>query len=442
MAWLNKFDFGLLNAYGFKQNYAGQEVAVLMSRKGGDNDAPILEAIGTNPTGLNAHSTHTAIVNAIQSRAAVGNLGNLLVFSTYQPTDACMGIMKTHGINSVTYYQDGKQFINVRGTANVANMTPGNFPGTTRPNRIKISENLIPQPDLVANPSANPQGAQTYLNNLAQNNLEQNDLERLKVWIASWNVAHAIAGPRQIAGVQQYLNEGGGFTQDFVDTVFMLFAYTVAGRVQWPGVQAGARIAAVIANQKGQIYGWQVNHRHINTTYHAETNLVQALGPIPAGATLYTTLEPCHQCAGLFVKAGGNRCIFSQNDPNMTNNTALNNISKRLNRPTFTEDIRLDPVTVGAKLDQIRDRASVAAQAAAVAQRFNQGGTVENALQNTNYQAIQTRVLNILNTAPTLDIFHQSDGILKWLVVLIRIQHPSGDPRRTFMENIAQALNY
>lgn len=438
MAWLNKFDFGLLNAYGIKNNHIGQEVAVLMSRRGAQVNAPVIEAIGTHPMGLNARSTHTAIVNAIQGRAAgQGNLRNLLVFTTYRPTDACLGMMKTHGLNSATYYQGGKQFINVRNTANVANMNPGNIPATVNPNRMRIANNPALMA-LIGNPSANVAGAHLSLNNLGQNVTPQTT-----AWANSWNAVHAVAGPRQIAGLQQYLTAGGGFNQNFVDTVFMLFSYAVAGRVQWPGVQVGARIVGVLANQQGQIFGWQVNQRHINTTYHAETNLVQALGPIPAGATLYTTLEPCHQCAGLFVKAGGNRCVFSQHDPNMTNNTALNAMSQRLNNPTFTEDPRLAPVTVGARLDQIRNRASVGAQAAAVARRFNQGGTtVQNALNTVNYQAIQTRVLNILNTTPTLDIFHQSDHTLASLVGLVRNQHALGHPRRTFMENIAQALNY
>ena len=416
-----------------------------MSRRGGQDHAPIVEAIGRHPTGLHGWSTHTAIVNAIQHRAGGGgNLRNLLVFATYHPTDACIGMMKTHGLNSVTYYDGAKRYIDIRNNANVANMNPGNIPATQNPNRIRVANNLMPQPGLLANPSANLMGqtAQAYLNNLAQNASAQ-----LNSWIASWNVLAQVAGagPRRIANIQQYLVVGGGFTQGFVDTVFMLFTYTVAGRVQWPGDQVGARIVGVLANPRGQIYGWQVNQRHINTTYHAETNLVQALGQIPAGTTLYTTLEPCHQCAGLFVRAGGNRCVFAQNDPNMTNNTALNNMSQRLNRATFIEDLRLTPVTVGARLDQIRDRATVAAQAAAVARRFNQNvgdHRLQNALATSNYQAIQTRVLNILNTTPTLDVFRQSDRMLRALVGVIRNRHPLGHPRRTLIENIAQALNY
>jgi hypothetical protein len=127
----------------------------------------------------------------------------------------------------------------------------------------------------------------------------------------------------------------------------------------------------------------------------------------------------------------------------MVNNTALAGQSARLLRPTFADYPQLAPITVGARLEQIRNFSSVGAQAAAVArtlQHRNLG--VADALANTNYLAIQTRVLNILNTPPSRELFAQSDRFLRAWVGIIRGHDGLGTPRRIFAENIAQALNY
>jgi tRNA(Arg) A34 adenosine deaminase TadA len=301
----------------------------------------------------------------------------------------------------------------------------------------------MPPNQLLADPSANPgQTARGYLTGLAGQNFAS-----YANWRTSWGQNVPPAGPRHLAGLRQYPAQGGGFPQPVVDTLFVLFTYAVAGRVQWPGDQAGSRIVGVLADDQGRIFGWQVNHRHINATFHAETNLVQAVGQIPAGATLYSTLEPCHQCAGLFVRAGGTRCVYGQNDPNMIGNTALAGLSSRLQQPTLPAGLN-PPMSPGDRLDQIRDTASVAAQAAAVArtldERRNQPilARVQDALANTNYLAIQTRVLNILNTAPSRDLFAESDVCLRTVVGIVRGQYGPDHPQRIFVENIAQALNY
>ncbi|MCP4110451.1 MAG: hypothetical protein GY749_33845 [Desulfobacteraceae bacterium] len=244
---------------------------------------------------------------------------------------------------------------------------------------------------------------------------------------------------------------GGGFPQGFVDALFMLFVYAVAGRWRWTGTGSGSRIVSVLGNSNGQIFGLGVNQRHMNITFHAETNLIQTLaGPIPAGSTLYSTLEPCFQCAGMIVKAGGTRCVYGQNDPNMTNNTALSNIdSGRHTAAMFRETFNLPRIDIGTKLDQITRRATIGAQAAAIGRTFQAQPpqprgfkNVQQAVNATNYQHIRTRVLNILNAAPTLAVFRQADVVLETLVAGVRLTYQHGTRERIFMENIATVLNY
>ncbi len=439
MAWINKFDFGLFNVFGLRPN-GGVQAAVLMRQQGGNQgNAPAIEAFAVHANGLPGWSSHTAIVNAIQAQARQGNLSNLLVFSTYVPTQACLGMMKTHNLHSVTHYTGGqKHHVPVRAVANVANMVPAGYPALNQQNRVWVPGNQTPPNGLIADPTANVGGvtAAGYLNALhgVQNNLLNN-------WRATWQPGPQPAAARGIAPFQQFLAAGQA-TQGALDTLFMLFTYAVAGRVYSQGPSFGSRIAAVLVGSQGQIYGWQVNARSINTTFHAETNLIQGIGQVPQNTTLYSTLEPCHQCSGIFVRAGGTRCVFGQNDPNMTNNTALQNI----NAVRFAGNTVVLPgnvfTTGGQRLDQIRDRATVFAQAAAVGRRFQQGGTVQNALANANYQNIQVRVLNILSAPPTLEMFRQADAILGRTVQIMRQNHLHGHPARRVTDNIGQALGY
>lgn len=63
-------------------------------------------------------------------------------------------------------------------------------------------------------------------------------------------------------------------------------------------------VACVLAGRSGEILAWANNTNRDNRTLHAEVNLLQswwehARSPIPADATLYTTLEPCRMCLGM-----------------------------------------------------------------------------------------------------------------------------------------------
>ncbi|MEQ1502737.1 MAG: Bd3614 family nucleic acid deaminase [Myxococcota bacterium] len=67
-----------------------------------------------------------------------------------------------------------------------------------------------------------------------------------------------------------------------------------------------------------------------NRTLHAELNLVQAWvaahGPIPAGATVETALQPCRMCAALLVRAAEGRIdvVYATPDPGrLARGTAL-----------------------------------------------------------------------------------------------------------------------
>jgi tRNA(Arg) A34 adenosine deaminase TadA len=434
VAYINKFQFGLLNVFAIQAAQPGFDYALLMLRGAQQNTAPTIVGLGRQPAVMPPQDSHTAVVNAIQDRArGGGNLGNLVVFTTYIPTVACLGIMKTHGIHSVTYWNGHQlRYIAIGATPNVNNMLAAAAAApATNNDRFYVPNGLEP----VAGDWANlPNSAQAYLTNLSQ---AGNLPAHAHAWRANWNALPVAAGRRHMAPLQQFPGAGANATQAYADILYMLLVYAIAGRINWGGIRPSARIVGLLAEPNGRIWGWQVNARAYNTTYHAETNLVQGLRrAVPAGATLYSTLEPCHQCAGIFVHAGGQRCVFGQFDPNMTGNTALAanamnplGLSQRFNQATYFAQGRAPAVIAGDHLEFIRQRTAIGARAAAVGQAF-QGNAhvallpgqtrVRLAVQSINEAAIQRRVLDILETAPARELFSQSERMLGHFITVGR----------------------
>lgn len=383
--------FGLDIALAIKMQNASKHIAVLMKHVPGK--APMIVGVGAHPESLDDWSTHTAIVNAIQGLDQDTNLGKLRVFSTYRPTAACLGMMRTHELDSVTC-PDG--YIQVRRNP-WTSLTLGPRP---KEEDFYVADNLS-DGTLFAK-----------METLAAST-NRTTIDRTVEWKASWEkFKNKLSPPRRIAEFQRYPGNGGGYSQDFVDAVYMLFVYTIAGRVWNEGsglTVRGSRIVAVLGNPQGTIYGWQVNARKIRTTFHAETNLIQGIGKIPDDATLYTTLEPCHQCAGLYVRATGKRCIFGQHDDNMTENTALGSDATWFSKPTFQTKPHIDAVPAGTRMASLREGEK------------------------------KLRVLDTLASEGALEVYAQSERVLRALIAINR-ERSISTPKRLFMENFAAAL--
>lgn len=84
-------------------------------------------------------------------------------------------------------------------------------------------------------------------------------------------------------------------------------------------VEPNPMVGAVIVDRQGRVIGegW---HQQFGGP-HAEVNALAAAGPVPPGATLYVTLEPCsHQgktppCAKAVIAAGLARTVIGCQDP-------------------------------------------------------------------------------------------------------------------------------
>lgn len=89
-------------------------------------------------------------------------------------------------------------------------------------------------------------------------------------------------------------------------------------------------VGAVLVDGAGEVIAAARNRNGRCRVRHAELSLVQAWGeakgPIPAGSTLWVTLQPCRMCAAWWVAAsdGAARVVFAERDPGpMAQGTAL-----------------------------------------------------------------------------------------------------------------------
>lgn len=89
-------------------------------------------------------------------------------------------------------------------------------------------------------------------------------------------------------------------------------------------------VGAVLVGASGRVIAAARNRNGRCRVRHAELSLLQAWGeangPIPAGSTLWVTLQPCRMCAAWWVAASGGaaRVVFAERDPGpMAQGTAL-----------------------------------------------------------------------------------------------------------------------
>ncbi|MET0398946.1 MAG: Bd3614 family nucleic acid deaminase [Longimicrobiaceae bacterium] len=336
-------EVGMAVAYAIA-DLAGREVA-LGAKVTANFPEPLSWAYDTSAT---AHDTRTAAVNLLQGSSEGGPKTGSELYLTYVPTAACIGMAAMLGIKALYFVQGGgiHKLSLAGGAPALAAATPVNLnPGGAE--RIHP-----PIPDvgdggggggwLAAGPVNRRRLAGAWVDALpgapAPNaRLLAGHVDRVAtVTGVNHDPDFTMSVPTQAVG---------GVRAVFRNRLFMALARVLVSRNWQPQapsalnldlrqalprspVAPGKNIAAVLVSATNQIIGWGVNTNDARSTRHAETNAIQAFQreagtAIPAGATLYSTLEPCYMCAGLFVHAGGTSCVYEQTDPDMVGNTAL-----------------------------------------------------------------------------------------------------------------------
>lgn len=149
------------------------------------------------------------------------------------------------------------------------------------------------------------------------------------------------------------------------DEFFSLLAqelvYQLRGRVDPDSAKSGHNIGCVVVDRDWNLVAWGVNTNKLNGSFHGETNAVQAYerfdsnttGTLPAGGTMYTSLEPCEMCSGVIrcaIAPGdtGFRLIYIQTDATL-DATALKAADSpvRMTAATVASDVTASGLTRG-----------------------------------------------------------------------------------------------
>ena len=138
----------------------------------------------------------------------------------------------------------------------------------------------------------------------------------------------------------RYMAPGGGRVDDaHRHELFMRLAFAIAGAAfvsdRFEGTTGGHNIASVLRGPDDSILGWGINTGGAyNSTCHGEVNLIQNYhrrnggAALPAGSILYTTLEPCHMCAGMIAETGpGTVVYYGQADPGIQGNALARQVN-------------------------------------------------------------------------------------------------------------------
>lgn len=78
-------------------------------------------------------------------------------------------------------------------------------------------------------------------------------------------------------------------------------------------------LSAVLADAQGRILATSVHQGSINKTLHAEVSLLQKFsregGAFDSGMVLWTSMKPCHMCAGMIHHCGIRSVFYRRDDP-------------------------------------------------------------------------------------------------------------------------------
>jgi len=151
--------------------------------------------------------------------------------------------------------------------------------------------------------------------------------------------------------------------------IFMYLAWAIVGESMgirsiegpYPG---GHLIGSVLRGPRDEILAWGLNTNDEHWSLHGEVNLIQTYqkqtdGGILTGADnlstrpiLYSTLEPCYMCAGMYKQSGNFvYCYYGQKDPLIVDN-ALKISNQQILMRTRIGTVTTSAVASGGKMKE------------------------------------------------------------------------------------------
>lgn len=321
-----------------------------------------IKAFGVNDKRTDFDS-RSAVINLLQGSGIDRNGGH--VASSTPPTERDLGMGRLRGLAFIAYFDSTPGRGQDRGGGLWYRQRPGGDLSHAwgPPRKIKTLPQTIELPHIrglhektnpahaardwytkyvAPNPPPPPHTTSAPLNELRQTFTTANTLSHF----VRTNTAFGL--PLTLVAVP-----GGRANSDTRHQLFIKLAFAVVGEAlarrapnaaPFPAgwYPQGHSIGSVLRGANDQILWWGLNTNSEHGTLHGETNLIQTLQNLPAvngdelpGAAaagtrplLYSTLEPCYMCAGMYQLSGQNiYCYYGQDDPGIVNNalTVANN---------------------------------------------------------------------------------------------------------------------
>lgn len=303
-----------------EKNARNRDVAVCVQ---GDR----VSAVGVDDA-VGANDSRTPVINILQN-ARVRD--NAFIATTYRPKESCRGMAAMLGVDRFVYASGA-------GIRNLIDNGDGQW--TDQPAFGGVAYNGISAFPIANFNAANEptrarEGARWYRTvQLAAPN--PGDPGNVRLNALTQSMQAAVRHTRAVGPVLNLPDQliGGGVRVDDAarHQMFMKLAFAIVGCAfvddRYQGFAGGHNIGCVLRGPDDRIIGWGVNSGGaFGSTYHGEVNLLQnyhrrnAGAALPNGSILYSTLEPCHMCAGMIAESGRNIAVYyGQADPGIQNN--------------------------------------------------------------------------------------------------------------------------
>lgn len=281
----------------------GREYAVLLSSAW----TPL--AVGWHPSAETGTTAHSAIVNILQNHDGVSSTCKLLV--TYAPTKMCNGMLNNFKSS------DGFGVTNIEVFSSTGDELDRGAELDVQGLDVSSTANLL---NTVKKLKGDAGGVFKQFSSAPVFDKRRNIPAPYRTLLTKLPLS-----------VSSRTMVDPGFAKDtFMTLAFSLVALTWHDKARHPTkhlkkeaqqkVMGGNNVGAVIV-QGNRIISWGINVGWQHVTLHAETLAIQSYlertgeQTLPPGCVIYSSLQPCHMCAGFIAQAGkGAKVVYGMKD--------------------------------------------------------------------------------------------------------------------------------
>lgn len=262
----------------------------------------------------------TAIVNVLQQ---VADPRDLWCVSSYPPTNMCKGMAQVSGAKLL--WVEETQGVNDAVVRTV-------HTDQVNPLTDKVTLATVADSDKI-DPLANPDGFLEKVTALGDAKLTATVASTVKTFTALVATDERTQPSKQVYDAFKTVPGSDAADVKMADHLYTCLAVALVGMTWSPkstgdkdsaGQKAcGNNVAAVLVHNR-KIIGWGLNVMTEHRTFHAETVAIQVYlkqsgrSKLPAGCSIYSSLQPCKMCAGFIAHVGDHaKVIYALQDRNL-----------------------------------------------------------------------------------------------------------------------------